>query len=169
MEDAAACSMVGHHDFSVPFMRAGSQSRSCPHHCPGGELVQRDGDHPHGWRSRPVDFSTAWCGCWWVSLVAAGEAPSSVLPSNSEQRWRQQRRDEIKEAAPATGTLPAARWAMPEPVFAKAVRGTIANRGIFWLETSDPPPEIHQQSQQAINGPLLRTSFPTHWSWRFQD
>ena len=58
--------------------------------------------------------------------MAAGEG--RISPEQFRQRWRQQRRDEVKEAAPPQG-LCLLRVGYPEPIF-QGVRGTIANRGI---------------------------------------
>ena len=70
-------------------------------------------------------------------LVAAGEG--RISPEQFRQRWREQRREEVKEAAPPQG-LCLLRVGYPEPVFPRGAWYDCQPR--YRLETSDPPPEI---------------------------
>ena len=126
--------LLGHHDFSA-FQRAGSQR---PHARTTVQEVslERDGDiltleiQASGFLYGMVRLLVG-------QLVAAGEG--RISPEQFRQRWRQQRRDEVKEAAPPQG-LCLLRVGYPEPVFPRGAWYDCQPR--YRLETSDPPPEI---------------------------
>ena len=126
--------LLGHHDFSA-FQRAGSQR---PHARTTVQEVslERDGDiltleiQASGFLYGMVRLLVG-------QLVAAGEG--RISPDQFRQRWRQQRRDEVKEAAPPQG-LCLLRVGYPEPVFPRGAWYDCQPR--YRLETSDPPPEI---------------------------
>ena len=126
--------LLGHHDFSA-FQRAGSQ-RAHARTTVQEVSLQRDGDiltleiQASGFLYGMVRLLVG-------QLVAAGEG--RISPEQFRQRWRQQRRDEVKEAAPPQG-LCLLRVGYPEPVFARGAWYDCQPR--YRLETSDPPPEI---------------------------
>jgi tRNA pseudouridine38-40 synthase len=70
-------------------------------------------------------------------LVAIGE--DRLSPGAFERRWRQQRREEVKEAAPPQG-LCLLRVGYPESLFPQWAWYDCQPR--YRLEISDPPPEI---------------------------
>ena len=126
--------LLGHHDFSA-FQRAGSQ-RAHARTTVQEVSLERDGDiltleiQASGFLYGMVRLLVG-------QLVAAGEG--RISPDQFRQRWRQQRRDEVKEAAPPQG-LCLLRVGYPEPVFARGAWYDCQPR--YRLETSDPPPEI---------------------------
>ena len=126
--------LLGHHDFSA-FQRAGSQ-RAHARTTVQEVSLQRDGDiltleiQASGFLYGMVRLLVG-------QLVAAGEG--RISPEQFRQRWRQQRRDEVKEAAPPQG-LCLLRVGYPEPVFPRGAWYDCQPR--YRLETSDPPPEI---------------------------
>ena len=126
--------LLGHHDFSA-FQRAGSQ-RAHARTTVQEVSLQRDGDiltleiQASGFLYGMVRLLVG-------QLVAAGEG--RISPEQFRQRWRQQRRDEVKEAAPPQG-LCLLRVGYPEPIFPRGAWYDCQPR--YRLETSDPPPEI---------------------------
>ena len=126
--------LLGHHDFSA-FQRAGSQ-RAHARTTVQEVSLERDGDiltleiQASGFLYGMVRLLVG-------QLVAAGEG--RISPDQFRQRWRQQRRDEVKEAAPPQG-LCLLRVGYPEPVFPRGAWYDCQPR--YRLETSDPPPEI---------------------------
>ena len=126
--------LLGHHDFSA-FQRAGSQ-RAHARTTVQEVSLQREGDiltleiQASGFLYGMVRLLVG-------QLVAAGEG--RISPEQFRQRWRQQRRDEVKEAAPPQG-LCLLRVGYPEPVFPRGAWYDCLPR--YRLETSDPPPEI---------------------------
>lgn len=126
--------LLGLHDFSA-FQRAGS---SRPH---GRTTVQEVGL----WRegdliSLEIQASGFLYGMVRLlvgQLVAIGEGRLS--PADFERRWRQQRRDEVKESAPPQG-LCLLRVGYPESLFPEGAWYDCQPR--YRLEISDPPPEI---------------------------
>lgn len=126
--------LLGHHDFSA-FQRAGSQ-RAHARTTVQEVSLERDGDiltleiQASGFLYGMVRLLVG-------QLVAAGEGRISL--EQFRQRWRQQRRDEVKEAAPPQG-LCLLRVGYPEPVFPRGAWYDCQPR--YRLETSDPPPEI---------------------------
>jgi tRNA pseudouridine38-40 synthase len=71
-----------------------------------------------------------------AQLVAVGEHRLSVKAF--EQRWRDRRRDQVREAAPARG-LCLLRAGYAEPIFSEA--GWYDCQPWFSLATDDPPPD----------------------------
>ena len=126
--------LLGHHDFSA-FQRAGSQ-RAHARTTVQEVSLQREGDiltleiQASGFLYGMVRLLVG-------QLVAAGEG--RISPEQFRQRWREQRRDEVKEAAPPQG-LCLLRVGYPEPVFPRGAWYDCQPR--YRLETSDPPPEI---------------------------
>ena len=126
--------LLGHHDFSA-FQRAGSQ-RAHARTTVQEVSLERDGDiltleiQASGFLYGMVRLLVG-------QLVAAGEG--RISPEQFRLRWRQQRRDEVKEAAPPQG-LCLLRVGYPEPVFPRGAWYDCQPR--YRLETSDPPPEI---------------------------
>ena len=126
--------LLGHHDFSA-FQRAGSQ-RAHARTTVQEVSLHREGDiltleiQASGFLYGMVRLLVG-------QLVAAGEG--RISPEQFRQRWRQQRRDEVKEAAPPQG-LCLLRVGYPEPVFPRGAWYDCQPR--YRLETSDPPPEI---------------------------
>jgi tRNA pseudouridine38-40 synthase len=126
--------LVGHHDFSA-FQRAGSQ-RTHARTTVQEVSLQRDGDiitleiQASGFLYGMVRLLVG-------QLVAAGEG--RISPEQFRQRWREQRREEVKEAAPPQG-LCLLRVGYPEPIFPRGAWYDCQPR--YRLETSDPPPEI---------------------------
>ena len=126
--------LLGHHDFSA-FQRAGSQ-RAHARTTVQEVSLERDGDiltleiQASGFLYGMVRLLVG-------QLVAAGEG--RISPEQFRQRWRQQRRDEVKEAAPPQG-LCLLRVGYPEPMFPRGAWYDCQPR--YRLETSDPPPEI---------------------------
>ena len=126
--------LLGHHDFSA-FQRAGSQ-RAHARTTVQEVSLQRDGDI----LTLEIQASGFLYGMMRLlvgQLVAAGEG--RISPEQFRQRWRQQRRAEVKEAAPPQG-LCLLRVGYPEPVFPRGAWYDCQPR--YRLETSDPPPEI---------------------------
>ena len=126
--------LLGHHDFSA-FQRAGSQ-RAHARTTVQEVSLHREGDiltleiQASGFLYGMVRLLVG-------QLVAAGEG--RISPDQFRQRWRQQRRDEVKEAAPPQG-LCLLRVGYPEPIFPRGAWYDCQPR--YRLETSDPPPEI---------------------------
>lgn len=124
--------MLGHHDFAA-FERAGS-SRSHSRTTLQEVLVERDGDvirvelQASGFLYGMVRLVVG-------QLVALAEGQLSL--GAFEQRWRQQRRHEIKEAAPPQG-LCLLRVGYPAPVFPEHVWYDCQPR--YQLVLPDPPP-----------------------------
>ena len=126
--------LLGHHDFSA-FQRAGSQ-RAHARTTVQEVSLQREGDiltleiQASGFLYGMVRLLVG-------QLVAAGEG--RISPEQFRQRWREQRRDEVKEAAPPQG-LCLLRVGYPELIFPRGAWYDCQPR--YRLETSDPPPEI---------------------------
>lgn len=124
--------MLGHHDFAA-FERAGS-SRSHSRTTLQEVLVEREGDlirlelQASGFLYGMVRLVVG-------QLVALAEGQLTLAAF--EQRWRQQRRHEIKEAAPPQG-LCLLRVGYPEPVFPEHVWYDCQPR--YQLVLPDPPP-----------------------------
>lgn len=134
--------MLGHHDFAA-FERAGS-SRSHSRTTLQEVLVERDGDlirielQASGFLYGMVRLVVG-------QLVALGEGQLGL--EAFEQRWQQQRRHEIKEAAPPQG-LCLLRVGYPSPVFPEHVWYDCQPR--YQLVLPDPP------SQPNVPGPSAR-------------
>ena len=130
---AALDGMVGLHDFSA-FMRAGSR-RAHARTTVQQVHVRREGDLI-GVEIQASGFLYGMVRLLMAQLVAVGEHRLSV--ANFEQRWRERRRHEVKEAAPAHG-LCLLRAGYPEAIFTKASWYDCQPR--FFLAESDPPPD----------------------------
>lgn len=125
--------MLGHHDFAA-FERAGS-SRSHSRTTLQEVLVEREGDLIR------VELQASGFLYGMVRLVVGqlvALAEGQLTLATFEQRWRQQRRHEIKEAAPPQG-LCLLRVGYPEAVFPEHVWYDCQPR--YQLVLPDPPPE----------------------------
>ena len=124
----------GEHDFAA-FQRAGSKRAHSRTTVQAVEL-QRDGDLLN-LEIQATGFLYGMVRLLVGQLVAVGEGRLSG--ADFRRRWRQQRREEVKEAAPPQG-LCLLRVGYPEPIFTKGAWYDCQPR--YRLETSDPPPEI---------------------------
>ena len=126
--------LVGHHDFSA-FQRAGS---SRPHGRTTVQAVEleREGDLLR-LEIQASGFLYGMVRLLVGQLVAIGE--DRLSPGAFDRRWRQQRREEVKEAAPPQG-LCLLRVGYPESLFPQWAWYDCQPR--YRLEISDPPPEI---------------------------
>ena len=132
MRDALT-GMVGLHDFTA-FMRAGSRRAHARTTVQEVELV-RQGDLLRV-EIQASGFLYGMVRLLMAQLVAVGEHRLTV--NGFEQRWRQRRRWEVKEAAPGHG-LCLLRAGYAEEVFSKA--GWYDGQPRFFLAESDPPPD----------------------------
>ena len=125
--------LQGHHDFGA-FMRAGSR-RAHARTTVQDVFLERRGDlliveiQASGFLYGMVRLLMA-------QLVAVGEHRLGV--DAFEQRWRQRRRSEVKEAAPARG-LCLLRAGYAEEIFSQS--GWYDCQPWFFLAESDPPPD----------------------------
>ena len=125
--------MLGLHDFSA-FMRAGSR-RAHARTTIQDVNLERQGDlvvmdiQASGFLYGMVRLLTA-------QLVAVGE--HRLSPSAFEQRWRDRRRHEVKEAAPSQG-LCLLRAGYAEAIFSEG--GWYDCQPRYFLASSDPPPD----------------------------
>lgn len=125
--------LIGSHDFSA-FMRAGSR-RAHARTTVQDVSLERQGDvlvleiQASGFLYGMVRLLTG-------QLVAVGE--HRLHPQAFEQRWRQRRRQEVKEAAPPQG-LCLLRAGYPEPMF--TLSGWYDCQPRFFLASQDPPPD----------------------------
>ncbi len=138
-------SMVGLHDFTA-FMRAGSR-RAHARTTVQEVTVQRDGDLIRV-EIQASGFLYGMVRLLMAQLVAVGE--HRLSPASFEDRWRQRRRDLVKEAAPPHG-LCLLRAGYAEELFSKA--GWYDCQPWFFLAESDPPPDP-QTLPKAINQDL---------------
>ena len=125
--------MIGLHDFAA-FMRAGSRR---PHSRTTIQdvLVEREGDLIRV-EIQASGFLYGMVRLLMAQLVAVGEHRLSVKAF--EQRWRDRRRDQVREAAPARG-LCLLRAGYAETIFSEA--GWYDCQPWFSLATDDPPPD----------------------------
>ena len=125
--------MIGLHDFAA-FMRAGSRR---PHSRTTIQdvLVEREGDLIRV-EIQASGFLYGMVRLLMAQLVAVGEHRLSV--EAFEQRWRDRRRDQVREAAPARG-LCLLRAGYAETFFSEA--GWYDCQPWFSLATDDPPPD----------------------------
>jgi tRNA pseudouridine38-40 synthase len=128
----ALAGMLGEHDFAA-FQRAGSR-RSHSRTCLQEVRVERQDDLITA-ELQASGFLYGMVRLVMGQLVALGEGRVSL--DTFAQRWQQQQRTEVKEAAPAHG-LCLLRVGYPEPVFPEAAWYDCQPR--FQLERSDPPP-----------------------------
>ena len=131
--DAALQGMLGHHDFSA-FMRAGSR-RANALTTVQEVLVDRQGDMIRV-EIQASGFLYGMVRLLMAQLIAVGEHRLSV--SGFEQRWRERRRHEVREAAPAHG-LCLLRAGYKQEMFTKA--GWYDCQPWFFLAEDDPPPD----------------------------
>ena len=131
--DAALQGMLGHHDFSA-FMRAGSR-RANALTTVQEVLVDRQGDMIRV-EIQASGFLYGMVRLLMAQLIAVGEHRLSV--SGFEQRWRERRRHEVREAAPAHG-LCLLRAGYEQEMFTKA--GWYDCQPWFFLAEDDPPPD----------------------------
>ena len=131
--DAALQGMLGLHDFSA-FMRAGSR-RANALTTVQEVLVDRQGDMIRV-EIQASGFLYGMVRLLMAQLIAVGEHRLSV--SGFEQRWRERRRHEVREAAPAHG-LCLLRAGYEQEMFTKA--GWYDCQPWFFLAESDPPPD----------------------------
>ena len=132
MRDALE-TMLGLHDFTA-FMRAGSR-RAHARTTVQEVLVERSGDLLRV-EIQASGFLYGMVRLLMAQLVAVGE--HRLSPAGFEQRWRQRRRSEVKEAAPGHG-LCLLRAGYAENIFTKA--GWYDCQPWFFLAESDPPPD----------------------------
>jgi tRNA pseudouridine38-40 synthase len=132
MRDALS-GMVGLHDFTA-FMRAGSRRAHGRTTVQEVELV-RQGDLLRV-EIQASGFLYGMVRLLMAQLVAVGEHRLTV--NGFEQRWRQRRRWEVKEAAPGHG-LCLLRAGYAEEIFSRA--GWYDGQPWFFLAESDPPPD----------------------------
>ena len=132
MRDALS-GMVGLHDFTA-FMRAGSRRAHGLTTVQEVELV-RQGDLLRV-EIQASGFLYGMVRLLMAQLVAVGEHRLTV--NGFEQRWRQRRRWEVKEAAPGHG-LCLLRAGYAEEIFSRA--GWYDGQPWFFLAESDPPPD----------------------------
>jgi tRNA pseudouridine38-40 synthase len=125
--------LVGTHDFAA-FMRAGSRRAHSRTTIQMVEL-EREGDLLRV-EIQASGFLYGMVRLLMAQLVAVGEHRLSVAAF--ERRWRERRRHEVKEAAPARG-LCLLRAGYEEPIFSKA--GWYDSQPLFFLAVSDPPPD----------------------------
>jgi tRNA pseudouridine38-40 synthase len=128
----ALTGMLGEHDFAA-FQRAGSR-RSHSRTCLQEVQVERQDDLITV-ELQASGFLYGMVRLVMGQLVALAEGRLSL--DTFAQRWQQQQRTEVKEAAPAHG-LCLLRVGYPEPVFPEAAWYDCQPR--FQLERSDPPP-----------------------------
>jgi len=125
--------LLGLHDFTA-FMKAGSR-RAHARTTIQEVTLERQGDlisleiQASGFLYGMVRLLTA-------QLVAVGE--HRLSPNAFERRWRERRRSEVKEAAPAQG-LCLLRAGYPETLFSTG--GWYDSQPRFFLATCDPPPD----------------------------
>ena len=131
--DAALQGMLGLHDFSA-FMRAGSR-RANALTTVQEVLVDRQGDMIRV-EIQASGFLYGMVRLLMAQLIAVGEHRLSV--SGFEQRWRERRRHEVREAAPAHG-LCLLRAGYEQEMFTKA--GWYDCQPWFFLAEDDPPPD----------------------------
>ncbi|MFQ6538948.1 MULTISPECIES: tRNA pseudouridine(38-40) synthase TruA [Aphanothece] len=123
--------MLGEHDFSA-FQRSGSRRRHARTTLQE-VLVEREGDLLR-FELQASGFLYGMVRLVMGQLVAVGEG--RLAPESFAQRWRHQRRSEVKEAAPPQG-LCLLRVGYPEPIFPRAAWYDCQPR--YQLATTDPP------------------------------
>ncbi|MAR52004.1 MAG: tRNA pseudouridine(38-40) synthase TruA [Propionibacteriaceae bacterium] len=129
----ALSELMGEHDFAA-FQRAGSRrahSRTTVHDA----KVERNGDLITV-EIQASGFLYGMVRLLMGQLIAVGE--HRLTPHQFEQRWRERRRDEVREAAPPHG-LCLLRAGYPEILFSKG--GWYDCQPRFSLGACDPPPD----------------------------
>ena len=125
--------LLGTHDFAA-FMRAGSR-RAHSRTTVQDVMLIRQGDLLRV-EIQASGFLYGMVRLLMAQLVAVGEHRLSI--DAFEQRWRERRRDEVREAAPPRG-LCLLRAGYDEPIFTKA--GWYDSQPLFLLAEGDPPPD----------------------------
>lgn len=125
--------MLGLHDFTA-FMRTGSRRAHARTTVQEVE-VQREGDLLRI-EIQASGFLYGMVRLLMAQLVAVGE--HRLSPDAFEARWKQRRRDLVKEAAPPHG-LCLLRAGYPQELFSRA--GWYDCQPWFFLAESDPPPD----------------------------
>ena len=131
--EQALVGMLGLHDFSA-FMRAGSR-RAHSRTTVQEVEVERTGDLLRV-EIQASGFLYGMVRLLLAQLVAVGE--HRLSPESFEDRWKQRRRDLVRDAAPPHG-LCLLRAGYPTELFSKA--GWYDCQPWFFLADSDPPPE----------------------------
>ena len=131
--EQALVGMLGLHDFSA-FMRAGSR-RAHARTTVQEVDVERSGDLLRV-EIQASGFLYGMVRLLMAQLVAVGE--HRLSPESFQDRWKQRRRDLVKDAAPPHG-LCLLRAGYPTELFSKA--GWYDCQPWFFLADSDPPPE----------------------------
>ncbi|BEV36004.1 tRNA pseudouridine(38-40) synthase TruA [Synechococcus sp. M16CYN] len=138
--------IVGLHDFAA-FMRAGSR-RAHSRTTVQDVLMERKGDLIRI-EIQASGFLYGMVRLLMAQLVAVGEHRLSV--SGFEQRWKERRRQEVREAAPAKG-LCLLRAGYNEAIFSKA--GWYDCQPWFSLSAEDPPhppPLLSKSTEPGIS------------------
>ena len=134
--DHALQGLLGSHDFAA-FQRTGSR-RSHSRTTIQDVCIQRRGDLVH-LEIQASGFLYGMVRLLMGQLVAVGE--HRLTPEHFERRWRERRRHEVKDGAPAQG-LCLLRAGYPEEVFSKS--GWYDCQPTFFLASEDPPPDPPQ-------------------------
>jgi tRNA pseudouridine38-40 synthase len=125
--------LLGSHDFSA-FMRAGSR-RAHARTTVQEVSLEREGDLLM-LEIQASGFLYGMVRLLMGQLVAVGD--HRLSPQAFERRWRQRRRQEVKDAAPPQG-LCLLRAGYPEALFTEG--GWYDCQPRFFLATTDPPPD----------------------------
>tara|TARA_B100001063_G_scaffold139543_1_gene130374 strand:- start:170 stop:937 length:768 start_codon:yes stop_codon:yes gene_type:complete len=128
--------LLGRHDFAA-FQRAGSR-RSHSRTTVQDVSIQRHGDLIH-FEIQASGFLYGMVRLLTGQLVAVGE--HRLTPEHFERRWRELRRNEVKDGAPPQG-LCLLRAGYPETIFSKG--GWYDCQPTFFLASEDPPPDPPQ-------------------------
>lgn len=145
---AALQGLVGHHDFRA-FQRAGSHRAHSRTHMQEVEL-QRQGDvitleiQASGFLYGMVRLLVG-------QLVSLGER--SLALETFERRWREGRREDVREAAPPQG-LCLLRVGYPTQVFSRT--SWYAGQPRYQMEARDPPPPAAAGSPSGPGGQPLK-------------
>lgn len=125
--------MLGSHDFAA-FQRAGSR-RAHSRTTIQDVSVQRRGDLID-LEIQATGFLYGMVRLLMGQLVAVGE--HRLTPEQFERRWRERRREEVKDGAPPQG-LCLLRAGYEDTIFSKG--GWYDSQPTFCLATEDPPPD----------------------------
>ena len=125
--------LLGSHDFAA-FQRAGSR-RAHSRTTIQDVAIERHGDLIH-LEIQASGFLYGMVRLLLGQLVAIGE--HRLTPECFERRWRERRRQEVKEGAPPQG-LCLLRAGYPEDIFSRG--GWYDCQPTFFLASDDPPPD----------------------------
>ena len=125
--------LLGTHDFGA-FMRAGSR-RAHARTTIQDVSLERQGDLVSV-EIQASGFLYGMVRLLMGQVVAVGEHRLSL--ASFERRWRERRRSEVKDSAPAQG-LCLLRAGYEEPIFSKG--GWYDCQPRYFLATEDPPPD----------------------------